>query len=292
MPVKWTRAACCQFVPVPCSIVATPPAPTALDLTDTHAKLDRAEEHINTLSDEIDSFVAGDSYARFEARFNPIDESYSVIFHENKPLPIQRWGVLVGDACHNMRCALNYLHCALVPQGQVHRRHQFPIFDTEHSWRSELGRSGDMMLDFVDPAHIAVIESVQPYQQNGLQRLSALERFSNTDKHRLIHAAASNLIDAPQITFTRIVPVAITNVRYPQPGEPVRDGTEVARLNGDLRMSFVQQHDGRFEVVNSSMDIDAAFKGGILFGERGAEDTPAPLFRLILSDIRELITRF
>jgi hypothetical protein len=57
-------------------------------------------------------------------------------------------------------------------------------------------------------------------------------------------------------------------------------------------MSFRPQPDGRVEVVNSSMHIEAAFKGGILFGERGAEDTPAPIFRLILSDIRELITRF
>jgi hypothetical protein len=120
-----------------------------------------------------------------------------MIFHENDPLPIQRWGVLVGDACHNMRCALNYLLCSLVPPGQIHRRHQFPILDTEHSWRSELGRSGDMMLDYIDLTHVAVIESAQPYQPTGLQRLSTLERFSNADKHRLIHAAVSNLIDAP-----------------------------------------------------------------------------------------------
>jgi len=90
--VKWTRAACCQFVPVPCSIVTTSPASAALDLTDVHAKLDRAEEHINDLSDEIDSFVNGESYGSFEARLNPIDESYSMIFRENKPLPVSRLG--------------------------------------------------------------------------------------------------------------------------------------------------------------------------------------------------------
>jgi len=175
----------------------------------------------------------------------------------------------------------------------VHRRHQFPIFDTAHSWDSELGRkNGDMMLDFVDPTHVATIESVQPYQPNGLQRLSTLERYSNADKHRLIHAAVSNLIDTPQIAFARIVPVPISNVSYPHPGEPVIDGTEVARFKGHLRMSFLPQPDGRLEVFNSSMHIEAAFKGGILFGEQGAEDTPAPLFRLILSDIRDLLKRF
>jgi len=291
--VKWTRAACCQFVPVPCSIVTTSPASAALDLTDVHAKLDRAEEHINDLSDEIDSFVNGESYGSFEARLNPIDESYSMIFRENKPLPVSRWGVLLGDACHNLRCALNYLLCALVPPGQVHCRHQFPISDTAHSWKSELGRkNGDMMLDFVDPAHVALIESVQPYQPHGVQRLSTLERFSNADKHRLIHAAASNLIDKPQIAFARVVPVAISDVSYPPPGEPVRDGTEVARFKGDMQLNLIPQPLGRFDIQNSSMHIEAAFKGGILFGDRGGEDTPAPIFRLILSDIRDLITRF
>jgi hypothetical protein len=121
-----------------------------------------------------------------------------------------------------------------------------------------------------------VIKSAQPYQQNGLQRLSTLERFSNTDKHRLIHAAASNLIDAPQITFARIVPIAITNVRYPQPGEPVRDGTEVARFNGDLRMSFIQQPDGRFDVINSSMDIDAASRAGFCLENAAARTRLLP----------------
>jgi hypothetical protein len=56
----------------------------------------------------------------------------------------------------------------------------------------------------------------------------------------------------------------ISNIRYPQPGEPVRDGTEVARFNGDLEMNFVQQPDGRFGVQNSCMHIEAVFKGGIL----------------------------
>jgi hypothetical protein len=51
------------------------------------------------------------------------------------------------------------LLCALVPSGQVHRRHQFPIFDSAHSWNSELGRkSGDMMTDFVDPTRVAIVE--------------------------------------------------------------------------------------------------------------------------------------
>jgi len=67
---------------------------TAPDLTGVHAKLDRAEEHISALRDEIRPLMEGLSYARFETRHNVLDDSYSVIFHEVEPLPVIRWAVI------------------------------------------------------------------------------------------------------------------------------------------------------------------------------------------------------
>jgi hypothetical protein len=174
-------------------VMSTPPAP---DLTGVHAKLDRAEEHIDALRDEIKPVMEGLTSAQAETRHNVLDDSYSVIMRQSAALPVVRWGIMLGDVCHNMRSALNHLVCALVPVGQVHRRHQFPIFDTPHSWKSEFGGTKpEKMLDFIDPTHFALIESVQPFQQGtGMQRLSLLERFSNNDKHRLIHAAVTAFI--------------------------------------------------------------------------------------------------
>jgi hypothetical protein len=67
---------------------------TAPDLTGVHAKLDRAEEHISALRDEIRPLMEGLSYACFETRHNVLDDSYSVIFHEVEPMPVVRWGVI------------------------------------------------------------------------------------------------------------------------------------------------------------------------------------------------------
>jgi hypothetical protein len=105
-----------------------------------------------------------------------------------------------------------------------------------------------------------------------------LERFTNTDKHRLIHAATTNLIDAPAINFSRVIPVAVSDVTYPPTGQAVTDGTEIARFKGDMGLNLAPQPDGRFAVLNSSVQVEAGFQAGTLFGEPGKEDTRAREF--------------
>jgi hypothetical protein len=149
------------------------------------------------------------------------------------------------------------------------------------------------MLDFVDPAHVALIESVQPYQPTGLTRLAKLERFSNTDKHRLIHAAVTNLIDAPAINFSRVIRVAVTDVTYPHAGEPVTDGTEIARFKGDVGLNLAPQPDGRFAVLNSSMHVEAGFQAGTHCSVSPVRRThELASSGLRFKDIRELVKRF
>jgi hypothetical protein len=206
--------------------VTTPASP---DLAGVHQKIDRAEEHFKALDNEIMGF-AGGGHISTEIRQNVLDDSYSVIFHQSAPTPL-RFGLLLGDACQNVRSALNYLVVALVPAGQFHKRHQFPIFDSEHSWQSEFGgKRANKMLDFVDPAHVAAIESLQPYKPGGVTRLSILERFSNTDKHRLMHGAVANLIAKPEVIAARKVPMPTTSIDYLPGGHAIRDGDELARF--------------------------------------------------------------
>lgn len=190
-----------------------------------------------------------------------------------------------------MRSALNHLVCALVPAGQVHRRHQFPIFDTQHAWKSEFGgKRSDKMLDFVDPVHFTLIESVQPYQPAGLGRLALLERFSNNDKHRLIHAAVTSLTDQPQITVQWAIPTTVISVDY-RPGKPIRDGDKLARFKPNvytgIRMAGGPGRDHRCRDASR-----AGFKCTTVFGEPGNEDTRLGDFRETLKDIRQLVSQF
>jgi hypothetical protein len=270
--------------------MSSPPPP---DLTGVHAKLDRAEEHMDALRDEIRPLMEALSFATFETRHNVLDDSYAVIMREAAALPVVRWGVVVGDICHNLRSALNHLVCALVPAGQVHRRQQFPIFDTPHSWKSEFGGTKpEKMLDFIDPVHFALIESVQPYQQStGMQRLSLLERFSNNDKHRLIHAAVTSLTDQPQITVQWAIPTTVLSVDY-RPGKPIRDGDELARFKPNVYTGIRVRPDGVVEITDAEMRASAGFKCTTVFGEPGNEDTRLGDFRETLKDIRQLVNRF
>lgn len=191
-----------------------------------------------------------------------------------------------------MRSALNHLVCALVPAGQVHRRHQFPIFDTQHAWKSEFGgKRSDKMLDFVDPVHFTLIESVQPYQPAGLGRLALLERFSNNDKHRLIHAAVTSLTDQPQITVQWAIPTTVISVDY-RPGKPIRDGDELARFKPNVYTGIRIRPEGLVEITDAEMRASAGFKCTTVFGEPGNEDTRLGDFRETLKDIRQLVSQF
>src|SRR5207248_11185539 len=94
--------------------------PTPPDLTGVHLKLERADQHITALGDEITEF--GRDYITYELRQGKLDDSYAVHFHFTKPIP-PRWGVMIGDICHNLRSALDHLVAALVaPPAQVHDR--------------------------------------------------------------------------------------------------------------------------------------------------------------------------
>jgi hypothetical protein len=265
--------------------------PPTSDLTGVHAKLDRAEEHMDSLRDEIRPLMEGLSFAEFETRHNVLDDSYSVIMRETAALPVVRWGVMLGDVCHNMRSALDHLVAALVPAGQVQRHHQFPILPTALNWANEMNKPKNM-LQHVDPSHVAIIESAQPYMANtGLPGLAVLHRFSNNDKHRLIHAAVTSLTDQPLITVQWAIPTTVISVDY-RPGKPIRDGDELARFRPNVYTGIRVRRDGLVELTDAEMRTTAGFSCTTVFGEPGNEDTRLGDFRETLKDIRQLVNQF
>ena len=212
-------------------------------------------------------------------------------YREVSPLPIARWGIVLGDICHNMRSALDHLVAALVPAGQVQRHHQFPILPTASHWSNEMQKQKSM-LQYVDPAHVMIIESAQPYMPNtGLPRLSLLQRFSNNDKHRLIHAAVTSLTDQPLITVQWAIPTTVISVDY-RPGKPIRDGDELARFKPNVYTGIRTRPDGLVELTDAEMRASAGFNCTTVFGEPGNEDTRLGDFRETLKNIRQLISQF
>jgi hypothetical protein len=79
--------------------------------------------------------------------------------------------------------------------GRATTRTQFPISTTSRDWR----RNGLAQIDGTSPEQRAVIDEAQPYHRGGQAMhhpLAHLQRLSNTDKHRLLHASVMRLADA------------------------------------------------------------------------------------------------
>jgi hypothetical protein len=263
---------------------------TALD--DIRLKLNQAESHLNALSAEVREIV-GKHQAIIRAQRNMLDDSYTAIL-ENAPQVRREWGVMLGDFLHNTRSALDHLVSALVvvSGGTVHHRHQFPICDTPQRWRQRVVQPSPTAswLGFIDPSHIAVIEAVQPYQATGLKSLLVLQRFSNADKHRLIHGAVINTTKKPRISGALVVPLMIGEVLYMEPTTPLEDGAALARYKtralaqGDLAA-------GMLDFPGQQFQMHVQLNLTTVFGEPGNEDTRIRDFRTCLKDARYIVDR-
>jgi hypothetical protein len=104
----------------------------------------------------------------------------------------QEWSLAVGDFAHNARSSLDILLQSIttLPGNDSARRHlQYPICDRatgKRSYESALGRGN---LDGIRDPHLAIIESVQPFQQGadaGSDPLALLRNINNSDKHRVL----------------------------------------------------------------------------------------------------------
>jgi hypothetical protein len=165
-----------------------------LDLSNCRAKLEWAEKHIESIHSEIrplmdpekTPFLMG---GKFEAQ-GPNDGVYIFVV-ERLPTVPSHLGLMVGDALHNLRSALDHLAWELVQRGadQNPKRPNdvmFPTYSTLGGFAGNLKRR----LPGVGKTEWAIIERYQPYhriEEPMARDVELLAEFSNTDKHRLIH---------------------------------------------------------------------------------------------------------
>ncbi len=181
------------------------------DFSGVWAKLDRAEQHRKTLEGEVGHRLAPDGTMivpetnRIPLRLEYERETgYHVLRLAGAPPSedaIRRWGIIIGEAVHNLRSALDHLvwQLALFNRGgrepQLPNRVQFPITNKPlpPGVRPEDFASGkDRPLWEVRPDHRAIIYEHQPHGSrfdfsNGMiHPFLRLNRLSNDDKHRVI----------------------------------------------------------------------------------------------------------
>jgi hypothetical protein len=259
-------------------------------LDDIRLKVDRAKQHLDALSKEI-SQVVTEHQTYVTGQHNPVDDSYTAILHDIPPVS-REWGLVLGECVHNARGALDHLVAALVTTagGTVHNRHQFPICRQPREWQSQVTpRRGNGKLDFIEPAHVAIIESVQPYQAGtGFPSLLTLQRFSNADKHRLIHGAVIRTVAKPTLTGQLAIPLRITEVIYVDPDTPVDEGMALARYKAQAEITPIIG----MPVPGSEVHMHAKIRLTTVFGEAGHEDTRIRGFRNILDNVSAIVDYF
>jgi hypothetical protein len=259
-------------------------------LAGCRAKLDRAENQLDALGDEMRECVEGDAYT-VRGEINESDNSLSIFMEKQRQLPVFDWGLALGEALHQIRGSLDHLVYQLVVKegGRPHTNHQFPIVKKEKDWKSKVvnppknRRRGS--LDFVHRDHIAAIKRFQPYAPTtGKPSLLTLQRFSNTDKHRLIHAAATWFTEAPEISVRISFPFPLLRVEHDPPGTPLGDHTQIARayLAPGIQITSPDRE----------VDVHTNLKLTTVFGEPGKEDTRIKDFRQCLADVREIVETF
>jgi hypothetical protein len=176
---------------------------------DHHEKLAWSAHHLHALDLEIQEFVKQHPFtARGEQDGN--SRRFNVIANEYPLLP-SHWPLMVGDAVHNMRSALDHIVWALstkfaarYPQGSPAHptdtealKIQYPICVTEGRYfGTKKGKWKDgqrfKCARFVGPEAITVIDNTQPHHRRNDAHehpLAILAKFSNEDKHRKLFAS-------------------------------------------------------------------------------------------------------
>jgi len=160
----------------------------------------RGMKHLQDLDAAIAEWVSLETKPyRISGEFRPDSREYVFTGEMLKPLDdLLLWGVMFGDALHNLRSALDHLVWELVrlntgKDGST--ANQFPICDTGAAYWSS-GRKGEpstreRCLRGVSDAHKALIDESQPYRTptppGATPGLSVFRELSNHDKHRLVH---------------------------------------------------------------------------------------------------------
>jgi hypothetical protein len=197
-------------------------------LDGARAKLTRAEGLINELELAHNEFMARRPYALDEA-LDPETSEWVVRLRVREEPPLQ-WSVVIGDAIHNLRSALDHLawQLVLLNGAEPSVRTQFPIYDDEAAFGTDHARR---LYEGMSEADIETIRSVQPFRQPAgeeLHFLKVLQELSNIDKHRVVH---TTLVERQQVQF-RIEGGAgflgMGEMRIS--GGPMEDGSELVTI--------------------------------------------------------------
>lgn len=217
------------------------------------AKFRRANWHIDQLEAAVASFSGSEPFV-LEEREEP--ETGDIVYRVRIRLaPPVDWSLLVGDAIHNARSALDHLAWALVERdgGKPGEYTCFPIADKPTGYGDRLRKA----LHGASQATRNAVRDLEPWQ-GGDERLWRLHRLDIIDKHRLLVrvgvAQRGILLGMTFAGFDGGEPIDMGPLEILAADRqfPLEDGAEVFRIMKAARASgdspFKMQHAVTFDI--------------------------------------------
>lgn len=175
-----------------------------LDLTGFHAKLYRAEEHLQVLDTEISKWLNSGRYETFVERGKDSARIGVYALRVGPPPDLTRWAVIFGEGVNCLRSALDHLINAFAvyqaagdPLPPNISNLSFVIVDDPKVF-DDIRNSKRGKLRVFTPSFIDLIESFQPYKRTHPvlpALLSLIRDLSNADKHRLLQVAGAGVVN-------------------------------------------------------------------------------------------------
>jgi hypothetical protein len=156
--------------------------PRKPDFSSAYLKLYRAKAHIEEFKTAASEFFAENPYVIFP-EIDPVSKDHGFVIGNKRAFPIGL-GLMVGDAIHNLRAALDHLiaACARANGGDEKNTH-FPIRKTKIDFEDGLKR--DVLKPGAGRLAADLVRKVKPYRR-GNGALFAIHHLDLADKHRLL----------------------------------------------------------------------------------------------------------
>ncbi len=200
-------------------------------------KVARAEHHLRAYEQAVKEWGGPYPYA-IDKEFDTDVGEYVLRLRKLRDAPVIEWGIILGDAVHNLRSALDHVICAIIRNRDASAScwgTGFPILVDEKMWdlrrKKELHpSSGLARLRGIDDWTLEFVKRCQPFtadqQTTGRDHpLLMLNELSNIDKHRALHVTEV-FHYSPEIEFTA---VGSGEVTWVHPGGPLDPGSELLR---------------------------------------------------------------
>ena len=147
---------------------------------DARLKIKRGDEHVGELQRRLEAFLDTDFYSLGVEQNEEIEE-YILQFEVTTPIP-EDIPLIIGDAMHNLRTALDYVAFELVDRAGGSTDHvKFPVRRNRNELEAAL-RGGEINAAGADVVDL-ILNVIQPYTAGDGASIFVLHSLDIGDKH-------------------------------------------------------------------------------------------------------------